>query len=1194
MKFTLAQQQAIEQQQQNILVAAAAGSGKTAVLVERIIQKILQRHCHVDELVVLTFTNAAAQEMRLRIRKRLEQVSEQSEGEQAQYLKNQLQRLNQAKISTFHAFCIQLLRQYYYATDLDPQFRIGDEFELALLKTQAMETTLEQFYEVAEAQFLAFIQAYSSDRGDESVQELIYQLSNFKQAVVDQESWQQASLQNYLPNENFLITPIGKLLAQQIHEALEMWEQELIQAMNLIDHTEKNAEKAQVIIESYLEAVQRQQQALATGTWEAYRKSLVKVEVANWPAKVAPDAKQLVDRIKKQITAQLERYQVSQLRLDEQFATIHAQLQQLMVLTKVYEDNFAKLKQQRNIVDFNDLERKTLNLLQREPEIAEQYQQSIHELLVDEYQDTNEVQETIVQLCSKGNNVFMVGDVKQSIYRFRSADPTLFQAKYQTYTKLNDSGLRIDLNQNFRSRHQVLDFINYTFEQLMDETVGEIEYDEHAKLYLGADYPAHPQMQVELDVLTLPEQVEKIENQAYYLVERIQHLIANEFIVQGKDAPRPIRYADIAILFRTRSSLFERVSELLKVAQIPYVAQERGGYFDASEIRILLAILRVIDNPFDDIEYASWLRSPVIGCDENDLLTIRLHQPKQHLCESVHQLDEMKLEPKLLKKLTIAKQYELNWRKSVKQKPLAEWIEQILFETGYYDFVGGLANGIHRQANIDALIDKARTYEAIGFRSLFKFNRFITAMQKQNQDFTNSRSIAEQENVVQLMTIHKSKGLEFPVVIVAELQKQFNRRDSMKSLVLDKQFGASLTFVHEEKNYTVRSIVQTFIAEQIDRAQLAEELRILYVALTRAKEKLILVAQTSKTMEVMQKQYSDVLMETQARLSPQVRTSAKSYFDWLMQALIRHRVMSQFQSQLPVAPPQITQEPLQLHVNYHQQSFVSEEMIDDTLAQLAEKLQNAEYLPDVSSKNVEAALAFTYPHQAATKHYAQVSISDLKRLAQEQADVNTYEVYQTGMTRSAKPQELLIALPSFMQREQKQVAQALIRGNAYHQAMQYLPQTIKTTAQAIEEYLAQQAFTDEQRALINSEWIEQFLATGLGEKFKQAQHVQRELPFSLLRAAETVYPQWSEQSQAVLMRGIFDAVYHLENEIIIVDYKTDFVGSFDEAMQAELRQRYQIQMETYLLAAKQLFADQQKLIRGELYFFQAQQSLKFK
>ncbi|MGL5917285.1 MAG: helicase-exonuclease AddAB subunit AddA, partial [Culicoidibacterales bacterium] len=947
------------------------------------------------------------------------------------------------------------------------------------------------------------------------------------------------------------------------------------------------------IVETYRKNVQEQRNMLATGIWETYRVALNKVDVPRWPAKAAPETKQIIDRVKGELEGHTESYQISQTRINEQFPQIRGQLGQLFSLTQAYEVNFAKLKQQRNIVDFSDLERKTLDLLQNEPEIAQQYQQNVHELLVDEYQDTNEVQETIVQLCSKGNNIFMVGDVKQSIYRFRSADPSLFQTKYQAYTQTSETGLRIDLNKNFRSRAQVLDFINYTFEQLMDETIGEIDYDEQAKLYLGADYPERSKMDVEFDVLTLPAGVEKVENQANYLVQRIQRMIETEFVVQGKENPRLIRYADIAILFRTRSVLFERVSELLKEAQIPYVAQERGGYFDSSEIRSLLAILRVIDNPFDDIEYASWLRSPIIGCDENDLLTIRLKQPKQYLCESVQSFDEQHEEKQLAAKLSIAREYESRWRQAVKQKPLAEWIEKILLETGYYDFVGGLANGIHRQANIDAFIDKARTYEAIGFRSLFKFNRFITAMQKQNQDFTNSRSIAEQENVVQLMTIHKSKGLEFPVVIVAEVQKEFNRRDSQKTLVLDKKFGASLTFVDTAKNYTVRSIVQSFIGDQIQRAQRAEELRILYVALTRAKEKLILVSQVATDIEAIQKKYSRALAETTDTLSVAIRHEANSYFSWLMQSLIRHQAMSQFQSQLPVAPLAVTQAPLKLQVNYFTESFVQEEVIDESLEHFAIALQNAQCLDSVVDPQVEQALGFTYPHQAATEHYAQVSISDLKRFAKEQVELPTYEVPQ--QVERALQTQAGVTLPSFMQvQKNDKQTQALARGNAYHQAMENLPQTIEPTKQAITAYLAEQAFSQAQRQVITSKWIEQFLATQLGQDFQNAQLVQRELPFSLLRPAETIYADWSQATESVLMRGIFDAVYHLEAEIVIVDYKTDFVGSFDDEMQVQLRQRYHIQMETYLFAANQLFAHLQKPIRGELYFFQAQRSLHFK
>ncbi|MGL4624807.1 MAG: helicase-exonuclease AddAB subunit AddA [Culicoidibacterales bacterium] len=1188
MKFTLAQQQAIDQQQTNILVAAAAGSGKTAVLVERIIQKILQRHCQIDELIVLTFTNAAAAEMRLRIRNRLEREVSVSRGEQALYLQQQLQLLNQAQISTFHAFCIQLLRQYYYAIDLDPQFRIGDEFELALLKVEAMETTLEQFYTENSSEFVTFIEAYSNDRGDDAVQSLIYQITNFKHSLVNPQAWEQQALANYTIQTDFLATPVGKMVQSRLTKQFEQWEQILVKALAEQDLTEKNAEKVQRIVETYRAAFANHAQVLKKGNWQQFSDGLCKIEVDRWPPKAAPLIKQSLDTLKKQWESIQTKYHVSAKTLSEQFGDIQQQVQQLFLLSEAYEDNFSRLKRQRNIVDFSDLERKTLILLQQESTIASEYQQRIQELLVDEYQDTNEVQETIVRFCSRGNNIFMVGDVKQSIYRFRSADPTLFQQKYQLYASDQQAGVRIDLNQNFRSREQVIDFINFVFEQIMDREFAEIAYDEQAKLYAGAAYPEHEHMQVELDCLALPDGEDKIENQAQYLVQRIQKLIASETLITTAAGSRPIRYADIAMLFRSRSDLFERVSELLKESQIPYVAQEQGGYFDASEIRNLLAILRIIDNPYDDIEYASWLRSPIIGLDENELLTVRLRAEGKSFCEAVQQFTEQDGDLILSQKLQQAKIYEQRWRIMAKQRSLVEWIEQVLLETGYYDFVGGLPNGIHRQANIDALIDKARTYETIGFRGLFKFNRFIVAMQKQNQDFTNSRSIAEQENVVQLMTIHKSKGLEFPVVIVAELEKQFNERDLHQTLVLDKEHGASLRYVNIERNYSVNSLMHVYIGEAIGQAQLAEELRILYVALTRAKEKLILVAQ-GKEREKLLERGSVVLSQGQQLLSQEVRQSAKSYFDWIWQAVIRHQSLSPFQSQFPVAPTLITQAPLALQVNYYEESFSQTIESRRDTAHFAEAIQQARLLDGELVPLVEKSLSFSYPNPEATRHYAQVSISDLKRFAQVQAqqEATTYSL-QPG--RGHSPMSAVLPLPNFMAESKQE--HALQRGNAYHAAMQYLPQTV-ATEQDIQTYLATEKRLTIHQAFLESDWLVQFLRTKLGKQFQQAEFIQRELPFTMFQQTTDVYPNWEEPDQAVILRGIFDAIYHLETEIIIVDYKTDYVGQFDQQTQVQLRERYQLQMTTYLAAARKIFADSGKTIRGELYFFQAQQSLQF-
>ncbi len=1189
MQFTQAQQRAIDETGANILVAAAAGSGKTAVLVERIIQKIVKRHCRVDELVVLTFTNAAAQEMRQRVRKRLDQLVHDSQGADKKYWQQQVHLLNQAKIATFHSFCIQILRQFYYATTLDPQFRIGDEFELALLRTQAMETTLIALYEQQNPQFLQFVDAYSGDRGDETIEGLIYQLANFQQSLVDVVEWEKRTVQNFIQTTDIFGTQWGQFLKQKLLKQLRQHIDQLEQAHMLVDQNAKNAPKVVIAIQECEKYVAQLYDAIAQENWANIRQILTRASFQRWPSGGSKDAKNIVDALKKDWKQWSEQYSIDESQVMQHQLFIGRQLATLFSATESYVNEYSRLKQQRNIVDFSDLERYTLALFQADEAIRTQFKASIHEVLVDEYQDTNEVQEAIITYCSTGSNTFMVGDVKQSIYRFRSADPQLFQMKYQTYENIETDGMRIDLNQNFRSRTQVLDFINHLFVQLMDQSFAEITYDDAAQLYAGASYPTHEHMQVEVHLLAPEsETIQPVENQAGYIVEKIQSLVEKEFLVTDKGVSRPIRYADIAVLFRSRTVLFEQVSELLKAKQIPYVAQEQGSYFDASEIRNLLAILRIIDNPFDDIEYAGWLRSPIIGCNENDLLVLRLLNTHQALCQNVQQATESQVDELLYHKIQLVQAYEQRWHERVKQQPLAQWIEEMLMETGYYDFVGGLPNGIHRQANIDAFIDKARTYEAIGFRSLFKFNRFIVNMQEQKQDFTNSRSIAEQENVVQLMTIHKSKGLEFPVVFVVDLQKQFNMRDVSQTLVLDKTYGASLHYVDLEQNYRAKSLIHTVIGERSKQAQLAEELRILYVALTRAKEKLILVGQTKETIEQLQEKYSDVLDEKTLVLSEMKRTSAKSYLEWIMLSMIRHQSFAAFQTHPCLASVQVTQTPVSMHVQYHTESFLSESIVVEGVHDISQAIVEQSLLPNVQFDQVGRALGFVYPYAQATTHYAQVSISDLKRFELQQQTSEHYSLVHVNQTESLKKEPLM--LPKFMC--ERTESKALAKGNAYHRVMQCLPQIVMTQCE-LQQWLVAILPKDEMRELIDEKVIQQFYASSLGEQFLEAESIQRELAFSLLRSSEEIFPYWQEKSEYVVMRGIFDAIYHLKDEIVIVDYKSDYISDFSQANQEKLWERYRIQMETYIRAAQRLFGSHGKSIRGELYFLQAQQSIHF-
>ncbi|HWL13804.1 MAG TPA: helicase-exonuclease AddAB subunit AddA, partial [Ureibacillus sp.] len=879
---------------QDTLVSAAAGSGKTAVLINRMIEKVISSDnpIDVDELLVVTFTNASAAEMRHRMAEALEK--EIAKDPRNQHLRRQLSLVNKAQISTLHSFCLAIVRQYAYLIEIDPGFRIANEGESALLRDDVLAEVLEEAYDQEDDANVnavyRLVDSFTSDRDDQAIETLIEKLYDTSRVHPEPTKWLRSLSKQYNLPENItideldFIEPLKSSIKFSLEEALAHIE-EVRQYALKPDGPFAYGETAQLDF-ALIEDARR---IITHGTWqEAYdffntlkwvtlarmKKDSCDPELQEKAKKKRDQAKKIVNQVKESFFLRKPERLLEEIRL---MAPI---IETLVELTESFSEKFKVAKLQRGLVDFSDLEHYALEILTVEEDgklqpspVALDFKEKFKEVLVDEYQDTNMLQETILQLVKSGSeidgNMFMVGDVKQSIYRFRLAEPMLFLNKYNVFNEeAISNGLKIDLNANFRSRKEVLHGTNFVFEQIMGETVGEIHYDEKAGLKPGAPYN-EVDMPIELAVLyeeqensveevdedaqadiLIEEEIKKSQQEARFIIKRIRELIdggATVYDAKQKDPDkrvRPMQYSDIVILMRSMTWSGDLVEEF-KAAGIPLYAESSKGYFEALEVMIMLNVLKVVDNPYQDIPLASVLRAPFIGCTENELAKIRLTNRKAPYYDAMKQFVEEErsgLNADTAAKLqTFLHQLE-TWRNLARRGSLSELIWKIYIDTNYYEMVGAMANGKQRQANLRTLHDRALMYEKTSFRGLFRFLRFIDRMRSRGDDLGVAKSIGEKDDVVRLVTIHSSKGLEYPVVFVAGLGRSFNQMDFSNSYLFDQQFGLAVKAIDPDDRIMYTSLPFLAMKEKKILELKAEEMRVLYVAMTRAKEKLILVA----------------------------------------------------------------------------------------------------------------------------------------------------------------------------------------------------------------------------------------------------------------------------------------------------------------------------------------------------------------
>ena len=1285
-KWTNEQLQAIEEKGSNILVAAAAGSGKTAVLVERIIHKIIDEKMDINNMLVVTFTNAAASEMRERI---LEAIYKQLEKDpQNIHLQRQITLLNKASICTIHSFCLDVIRNNFYEIDMPSNFRIADTAEIALLKQDTLDDLFEQKYEENNKEFINLLETYASYHGDEALQELVLTIYDFIQSSPFPEKWLQEKLQEFKVSkeQDFGATVWGKILLKYVKEEIEeaiLW----LQGMhnNMYKYIEL-AKFTQTIAEDIINL----QDILETSdSWDTTYQKLQNSDLfKKWPVdkgvtlELKEEAKALRDKVKKKINEKVTKIVPrDSYSINSDFEKLLPILTNLCNLVLEFSKNFAQRKKEKNCMDFNDIEHFALKILvgnnEEKTEAAKKYQEKFLEIAVDEYQDSNLVQEAILTSISNGNNIFMVGDVKQSIYKFRGAKPELFLNKYENY-KLKEeqtakNGLKIQLFRNFRSRQNILDFTNLVFEAIMSKQLGDILYDETEYLNYGANYPEPeidqdnkgteseniekneltikeiPQNQhsnyagiAEMLIIDLKEQEEsttvfkkeealvtteikeeqneeddeeqeRVEDEvleARFVANKIQELLKSGYMVYDKKVGyRPIKPKDIVILLRATSTVAPIYEKELSDLNLPVFSDSSNSYLETVEIETILSVLKIIDNPLQDIPLVVVLRSIVGNFTDNDLIEIRLTDRNCSFYEALVKARLSASESLKIKIENIIAKLE-SWKQKEKYMPLDELIWQIYLDTGYYQYVGLLPNGAMRQANLKNLFEKAKQYETASYKGLFNFIHFIEKLKKQNGDLSPARLLGENEDVIRIMSIHKSKGLEFPVVFLCNTQKRFNLKDLNDSILLHQDLGFGPTLINSEKRIKYNTLAKEAIKIKMKQETLSEEERILYVALTRAKEKLFITGRSKDFEKELESKKQELALyksqnsenierEGETKNSENIKLDykliqkGKSYLDWLLYVYLLGR-----ETTITLKGKQIPLKEIVTMKTYSKTELLNllkkgeQEEAIDILQKIKERLNKT---PKEEAMKVQETLKNTlewkYSHLIDTYLPTKTSVTNIK---QEKMKLEELENYENSMdvkelqnleNQNTKNNSFKEMVPKFLQ--EQEVISSAKKGSLVHLCIQKLDEkqnyTMESIKALVQELVEKEIITEKEAGAIDINLIYHYTKSDLFKELKEAKEIHKEQPFYISLPASEVIKEAKEQgsTKTILVQGIIDLYYiNQKDELILIDFKTDYVGKEKDSRQ-KLNEKYKVQLELYKKALEA--ATGKKVTKAELY-----------
>ncbi|MDE7313714.1 MAG: helicase-exonuclease AddAB subunit AddA [Eubacterium sp.] len=1165
--WTKEQQQVIALRNRNLLVSAAAGSGKTAVLVERIVQKVLdgQHPVDIDRMLIVTFTKAAAAEMRERVSQAIEKRLDAQPDDSR--LQRQATLVHNAQITTIDSFCLYVVRNYFQTIGLEPSFRIADPGELELLKADVAREVMERHYEKKEEGFLRLADCYATAKSDDALVDFMLRLYDFSQSYPWPVEWL-SSLPDAYRDAGELD---GQAWMQGLLRYLGFLMADLKRQMEYAARLCSEHDGPQMYLAAVEDDLARLEGLCSCSSYEAYSKCLLQLSFqklgVNRKYEGSKEKQEQVKSIRNTVKDALIKVQDSYFYQDLQkmqsdIEKILPDVKALAALAQSFAKAYAEKKEERKLLDFSDIEHFALNILvdekTKEPTAAaRELREMFEEIMIDEYQDSNYVQETILKAVSREGlgeyNIFMVGDVKQSIYRFRLARPELFMEKYHTYTSEESSRQKIDLHKNFRSRTQVIESINQVFYKIMHRDLGNVEYDQQAALYPGAAYPECKEagmFQSEL-LLALASQEELAEAgcknaqemEARMAAARIRELMEAQLVTDRDSGTlRKVRYRDIVILLRSITGWADTFLKVLTEAGIPAHTSTQSGYFAAVEIQTILSMLSILDNPLQDIPAAAVLASPIVGMSGEELARIRAAS-KEHFyflaLEEYAQYGDGSLREKAASFLELYRRL----RRLTSFTPIHKLIRIVLEETGYASYIQAMPAGSKRLANLDMLLEKAVAYEKTSYKGLFHFVRYIEKLKKYEIDFGEADITSENEDVVRIMSIHKSKGLEFPVVFVCGMGKQFNKQDIRSRMILHPEYGIGLDYIDTEKRIRKSGFIKKILENEIGIENQGEELRVLYVALTRAKEKLIMTGAVKEDPGSSQAAQQPGVSDS----SPMryfSRYHAASYLDWVYPCAAGNTLL--YAIRLYRAGDLALQEAVEAAVLRLDEAQVKK------LYQTADK---ALY------EKLDAKLSWSYPYASDTDLKTKISVTELKRRQAMVLEEDTPAQEEWF----AKERESLV--PAFLRTQAEQENYGAMRGSAVHKVMEEVDFVRSANSgdrtadirMQMEHMLAEGRITEEMKELVHPRMLGRFLDSPLAARMAQAQErgeLYKEQPFVMGIPASQVYEAGS--GELVLIQGIVDVYWVEGGELVILDYKTDAVTK-----EEQLTKRYQAQLDLY-------------------------------
>ena len=1206
-KWTKEQQKVIELRNRNILVSAAAGSGKTAVLVERIIQMMTDEEhpMDVDRLLIVTFTEAAASEMKERIRSAIETALEVNPGNA--HLQRQSTLIHSAQITTIHSFCLSVIREHFHLIDMDPGFRIAEEGELRLLKQDVLSELLEECYVNQEERFMELVEKLGSGKNDKKLEGMILQLYEYSRSYPQPQKWlehcvnQYAECETYLKQEGTGEEPVF------LRRALD-WAQKYIEDLvELADQCIRICEEPdgpymyapmleedRIILDKLAGAADFEElyERLSDIKWKALSRKKDESVDSEKRTQVQDIRKQIKDLIGE--LGKTYFYETpAELLLD--MANAKGTMEILAELVNRFAIMFADQKQRKHLIDYNDMEQFALQILTEEKEgelipsqTAREYQEQFYEVMIDEYQDSNLIQEAILTSVSTVSrekyNIFMVGDVKQSIYRFRLSRPELFMEKYDSYSSEDSEMQKIDLHKNFRSRPEVLDGVNYIFRQIMRRDLGGIVYDEQAALYPGAEFEpvigADGKSAYEMELLLVDAQktgneFELSDNnkqlEVRVIAKRIKELLRTAKVTDKASGQlRPAEYRDIVILMRSVKGWADVVSSILAEEGIPAYIGSTEGYFGTYEISVLLDYLQLLDNQRQDLPLAAVLASPFVGLNPQQLAEIRLaakegffYKAAEGLAQRAGEEEEEQEKDSLAYRLRAFYLQLTHFREMVPYTAIHELLQKIIEETGFSLYVAAMPGGERRIANVEMLVEKAAAFEGTSYKGLFNFIRYIEQLQKYDVDYGEANIADEQENTVRIMSIHKSKGLEFPIVFVAGMGKKFNTTDITGSVIIHPEWGVGLDAVDLQRRTKIPTFLKKTIQQEIKLENLGEELRVLYVALTRAKEKLILVGCPSQKQLKEVSEDGMLCQKAVRRADGEVLPfytliGANSYLHWVVPALMGEDA--------PVHCRIIGRTEMEEEEEIEQRSeLLARDVLEHWATGTVYDAKLREHL--------EVQSQYHYPYAEEQKLKLKFTVSELKKRA--------YLQEESGETVYEEP-EVVPLIPQFLQEEE--VLTGASRGSAYHKLLELLNYELSYDENSLtammEELQKERKLSDEMVQCIRKADILRFLNSDSGRRMQAAakrKQLSKEQPFVLGIDAKEIYPD-IKGDERILVQGIIDVYFEEDGELVVLDYKTDNVRSAKE-----LRDRYHAQLDYYAQALEQLL--QKKVKEKIIYSF---------